>query len=331
MLDFQKIPRVENYKLYLETAFAAARKKGSQVKVAGRPEPFDKQKQVNAQKIGTVGGRLHSSLGKVLHAFPSIDSLPVFHRELIRAMLDWGQLKKSLGAIDWVLNKITFFQSTYSRKIKDSRNGSQLSQHMNEFYGRISSIVKQINPELSYLENARKSFRQFPVIRENLKNVVIIGFPNVGKSTLMSKLTISTPEIEAYPFTTKNINVAYIKTDSGDIQLLDVPGALNRGTKMNVIEMQAFLALKYLADAVVYVFDLTEQYPLSDQIKLYNQVREERKDIIVYISKSDILDADEINSFQIKGETNVLKLKEKIISFVQSQPSLQSSLQSQKS
>ncbi len=318
MMDFQKIPKIENYKFYLEAAFAAARRKGGQVKVQGSPEPFNKQKQTDAQKIDTVGGRLHASLGKVLHGFPSIDSLPVFHRELIRAMLDWGQLKKSLGAVDWVLNKVTFFQRTYSRKIKESRNRSQLSQHKSEFYGRVSSILKQINPELSYLENARKTFRQFPVIRDGLKNVVIIGFPNVGKTTLMSKLTTSTPEIEAYPFTTKNINVAYIKTDSGDIQLLDVPGALNRGTKMNAIEMQAFLALKYLADCVVYVFDLTEQYPLPDQIKLYHQVKAERKDVIVYISKSDILDAEDIEGFEIRGETNAEKLKEKIVKFISS-------------
>jgi nucleolar GTP-binding protein len=58
---------------------------------------------------------------------------------------------------------------------------------------------------------------------------------------------------------------------------------------MNDIERQAYLAVRHLADAVVYVFDLTESYPMRLQKKLYGRVESLGKPVVVYASKADLV------------------------------------------
>ncbi|HEY9703923.1 MAG TPA: GTPase, partial [Allocoleopsis sp.] len=118
--------------------------------------------------------------------------------------------------------------------------------------------------------------------------VCITGFPNIGKSTLLSKITPAKPEIKNYAFTTKNLNQGYATFGHRKVQFIDTPGVLDRD-KMNNIELQAYLVLKYIANLVIYVIDLTEPYPIKIQEKLLKNLKEYDKPIIVYLSKSDII------------------------------------------
>jgi nucleolar GTP-binding protein len=129
-------------------------------------------------------------------------------------------------------------------------------------------------------------------VKTDTYTVCISGFPNVGKSTLLSKMTTASPEIGSYAFTTKSLNIGYFDARFEKVQVIDSPGTLARFEKMNNIERQAFLAIKYVADIVVFVFDLTEPYPLEDQLRLYEGVVDAGKFVIVYFSKSDIISKD---------------------------------------
>ena len=141
--------------------------------------------------------------------------------------------------------------------------------------------------------------RNYPAIKTGTKTIAIAGFPNVGKTTLLMKLTGSKPDIQPYAFTTKGINVGYIKGKE-KLQLLDTPGTLNRFDTMNNIEKVAFLALKLLAEKIIYVFDITEPYPLEQQIKLYKEIKKMKKPVIIYLSKTDILEKGQISEFKKK-------------------------------
>jgi GTP1/Obg family GTP-binding protein len=82
---------------------------------------------------------------------------------------------------------------------------------------------------------------------------------------------------------------------------------------MNKIEQEAYLALKYVADKIIYIFDLTEPYPIEDQIKLYNRLKELNKPIIIYLSKTDILEKEKIEEFSKKFKVVDLEELKKII------------------
>ncbi|GAG41947.1 unnamed protein product, partial [marine sediment metagenome] len=76
----------------------------------------------------------------------------------------------------------------YVRMISKSRDAQKIKRLKNEFYGRVSSVLKQIDKNLFFLEESRKVMKKYPDIKE-VPTVVIFGFPNVGKTTLLNKLT----------------------------------------------------------------------------------------------------------------------------------------------
>jgi nucleolar GTP-binding protein len=294
-MNFQDIPPIERSKHYLDMAFKKAREK-SRKKLKGIW--LDKVRTKEMIKLDVIKGELTSRLNKVIKSFPSLNHLPKFYIELLRLTLNHKELKKSLGGINWALEKMRFFQRNYVRKISKGRDAGKIKQLGREFYGRISSVIKQIDKQLVYLEESRKIMKNYPDVKE-MPTVVIFGFPNVGKTTLLNKLTSSKGKVASYAFTTVRINSGFLKSKEKTIQVLDVPGTLARPEKMNDIEKIAYLAVKELADFVIYVFDLTEMVSLKKQEKLFkNLKRDYQNKILIYISKKDITEKEEIKEFQ---------------------------------
>jgi nucleolar GTP-binding protein len=301
-MNFGTLGKVEDGQTYLDNCFrngqaAAARAKGTKKGTRDKSR-IEKIKLIEETRVVAVHASMLGVLSAVLRAFPSIDSLPDFYKELVKTTLDYYALKKALATINWGRKKVGEFYSQYLPKLRNARDFEQLEKFRREFFGRVSSVFYQIDPALKYLDYARKTMKEFPTIKTETKTVALVGFPNVGKTTLLFKLTGSKPEIANYAFTTKRINVSYYKDDKERIQVLDTPGSLNRFDKMNMIEKQAFLAMKYCSDIFVCVVDLTEPYPLKDQLKLMLMAAKFKKPTIIYLSKTDIIPHDTIESFR---------------------------------
>ncbi len=305
-MAFLDICYIEEYQHYIDVAFRKSNKQAAKIrgsKIKG--SRLDKSWRIELARLDSMKSILCDNLTKILKSFPTMDDLSEFYKELLKIHMDLGEIKKSLGALNWAIKKINDFYRIYSSKIRKCKQLEKINQYRKEFSGRISSVIKQIRKNLIILHKTRKLLVTFPVITERHKQIAICGFPNVGKTTLLSRLSKSKPEINEYAFTTKKINVGYYVTKKNGkefkIQILDTPGTLNRYDKMNYIEKQAFLAIKYCADLLVYVFDLTEQYPLKKQLKLYKELKQYRKPMIVYLSKVDILSKEQIEDF-VKGK-----------------------------
>ncbi|MBW2966278.1 50S ribosome-binding GTPase [Candidatus Woesearchaeota archaeon] len=303
-MPFQEIKPVETAQQYLDTAIIRAKRKASQLKVKGTK--VNKIKTLEMTKIAIVRDILVSRLDEVLTSFPRIEELTLFYRKLVEYTIGKSNLKKALGKIKWSKNKINDIFKQNNSKLKSAQEIKDIYRIKKGFYGRVSSVLK--NPDYKFLEKSRRTLQSFPTIKKRYKQISIAGFPNVGKSTLLSKLTGSKPEIAAYPFTTKRIMIGYID----NMQFLDTPGTLNRFNKMNAIEQQAYLVMKIVAEKIIYIFDLTEPYPLKDQIRLYERVKGFGKPVIIYLSKTDILDKEKINEFKkkYKAISDIKELKE---------------------
>jgi nucleolar GTP-binding protein len=227
-------------------------------------------------------------MDNIVKKFPNIDNLPEIYTELIRLTLDYDYLKKSLGALTWLNKKLDELSNLYLKSLKTCETKANIQKVMGSYYGRIGSMMRQVDKNLRYIEDARKIMKNYPTLKTDLYTVAITGFPNIGKSTLLSKLTPAKPEIKDYAFTTKQINQGYAQYGLRKVQFVDTPGVLNRD-KMNNIELQAYLVLKYLVNLIVYVIDLTEPYPIKRQEELLKSLKEHDKPIIVYLSKTDII------------------------------------------
>jgi len=95
-----------------------------------------------------------------------------------------------------------------------------------------------------------------PDIRPDEPAIVIAGYPNVGKSSFVNRVTRASNQIAEYPFTTKGVQIGHFERDHVRYQIVDTPGLLDRPEdERNDIERQAVSALEHLADVVVFVLD----------------------------------------------------------------------------
>lgn len=308
-MNFEKLPPVETSKHFLDLAFRKAREKGKSKKLVGNWLQIIRKKE--SLKLDIVTDNLVVRLQKILESFPKTDDLSQFYVKLIKLTVNHDHYKKSFGSLNWGIKKIRFFHRDYVSKVNHCKERVKISELSRQFYGRISSVMKQLDPYLKYLEQSRKVMRTYPDVKE-MFTVCIYGFPNVGKTTLLNKLTGTKAEVAAYSFTTKSINAGYFLVGEKKIQVLDVPGTLAREEKMNNIELQAELVRKELADIIIYVFDLSGQssYSAKKQEQLFRKLGREKK-VLVYFSKMDLIkDASEyVRKYK---PLDVERLKEKI-------------------
>lgn len=319
-MAFEDIPKVNEAQFYIDLAFKKAKrlilKRGQHRRVS----KLERARLTALRKIQAIADSIKSRFERIIKTFPSTDALTKFYKAMLSSTIGIVRYKKALAAIAWASKRITKLNSICSSKIKKSTNAESIRETRREFYGRTASIIKQINPSLKILELARKRFRTFPKIKK-MPTFAIAGFPNVGKTTLLSKLSGSMPAIAPYPFTTLTIMVGYAYLNNKRIQLLDTPGTLARPDKMNAIELQAYHAMRFAADAIIYIFDLTEPYPLEKQERLFKKLKRLKKPMIVYLSKTDIIDKKTILRFLKKlpkAATSTQELKKMIVSMLHS-------------
>ena len=150
--------------------------------------------------------------------------------------------------------------------------------------------IEQIDDELRFLNEAKNKMKEIPTLSDDF-TVVLAGYPNVGKSSIIAEISTVKPEIASYPFTTKKIFVGYIENDER-IQIIDTPGLLDRPLeKRNYIERKAISAINHLADLIIFVIDPTETcgYNLEKQVNLLSEIKRQFSIPIIEIySKADL-------------------------------------------
>jgi GTP-binding protein len=130
----------------------------------------------------------------------------------------------------------------------------------------------------------------------------LVGFPNAGKSTLLSRLSRATPEIAPYPVTTKhpNLGIVTLGGDHGFV-LADLPGLIE-GAAQGVGLGHEFLRHVERTRVLVH---LVEPFPSdsSDPVQNYHTIRKELREYIiplddkpeiVCVSKAELTGAEEV-------------------------------------
>jgi nucleolar GTP-binding protein len=295
---FRNIPPILAARQLLDQSIRQTKK----IQIHDRDKRYEIKKIVIA-RTETFITDLTSRLESYVKNFPSIDKLPLFYQEIIDIKIDSNKLKKSLGAIDWARKTTMMVYSTQSSALTKSGNVEFLKQKQKEIYGRVSSIIKQVDKNLVFLSNAQKILKTFPDI-EDIPTVVIAGYPNVGKSSLIRQLSTAKPEIAQYPFTTKQIYVGHIEKtvryEKKKYQIIDTPGLLDRPlSERNNIEKQAIAALRHLADLIVFIFDPsgTSGYQMNEQTSMLEDIKKLFSDVpfIIVENKLDIKNTGSTN------------------------------------
>jgi len=136
-----------------------------------------------------------------------------------------------------------------------------------------------------------------------LADVGLVGFPNAGKSTLLSKISAAKPEIADYPFTTLTPNLGIVRYhDYKSFVVADIPGIIegaHEGKGLGLrflrhIERNSILLFVVPADAK----DIRQEYRiLLNELKEFNPELLDKSKILA-ISKADLLDEELISELK---------------------------------
>lgn len=139
-----------------------------------------------------------------------------------------------------------------------------------------------------------------------LADVGIIGYPNAGKSSFLSKVTAAAPKIASYPFTTIHPNLGVVAKESNIMVLADLPGLIDGAHEGAGLGLQ-FLKHIERTRVLLHMIDLSspefqaapfEYYSsIRNELALYDENLIERPELTV-LNKSDLLQPDEIEKYQ---------------------------------
>ncbi|MGB2116288.1 MAG: GTPase ObgE [Flavobacteriaceae bacterium] len=143
-----------------------------------------------------------------------------------------------------------------------------------------------------------------------LADVGLVGFPNAGKSTLLSVMTSAKPKIADYEFTTLKPNLGIVEyRDYQSFVMADIPGIIEGAAEgkglghyfLRHIERNSILLFLIPADAN----DIAKQYEiLNSELKRYNPEMLD-KDRIIVVSKCDMLDDELESELKVELEKNL--------------------------
>ncbi len=128
-------------------------------------------------------------------------------------------------------------------------------------------------------------------------DVALVGFPNAGKSTLISRVSAAKPKIADYPFTTLEPNLGVVRVDDDtEFVVADIPGLIEGASEGHGLGLQ-FLRHVERARVLVYLLDLAaiDGEPPAEQLRiLRKEVGSYRPDLLdrpslVVGSKADVL------------------------------------------
>ncbi len=168
-----------------------------------------------------------------------------------------------------------------------------------------------------------------------LADVGLVGYPNAGKSTLLSHVTAAKPKIADYPFTTLVPNLGIVKlADYRTFVMADIPGIIEGASQGKGLgfqflrHIQRTAALLFMIDG--YESDVDETFEkLRSELEKFDSEMVNRK-IIKVINKIDIIDDEDLKALRAKHPdflfisavtgAGLEELLRKLISCVENEP-----------
>ena len=131
-----------------------------------------------------------------------------------------------------------------------------------------------------------------------ISDLGIIGFPNAGKSTLLSVISRARPKIADYPFTTLAPSLGVVYAGEKEFVMADIPGLIE-GASEGIGLGHKFLKHVERCKALVHLIDINNDDLLDSyrvirkELEEYSEILADKEEIII-LNKTDLLDEEEI-------------------------------------
>jgi ribosome-interacting GTPase 1 len=149
-------------------------------------------------------------------------------------------------------------------EIQETPYNKSTEQHI----GRLKSKLAEKKETLAKRQSSSGGGPGYAVEKHGDASVALVGFPSVGKSTLLNQLTNADSKTGAYEFTTIDVNPGMLQYKGANIQLLDVPGLIE-GAAGGRGGGQEVLSVVRTADLVIFVLSVFE---IDQYQRLYDEL-----------------------------------------------------------
>ncbi|KAK2178094.1 hypothetical protein NP493_563g04039 [Ridgeia piscesae] len=295
--NFKKITVVPTAKDFVDIVLSRTQRKTPTV--IHKNYKISRIRHFYMRKVKYTQQNFHDKLTQILDDFPKLEDIHPFYADLMNVLYDKDHFKLALGQINTARHLIDNVAKDYVRLLKYGDSLYRCKQLKTAALGRMCTVMKRQGQSLSYLEQVRQHLSRLPSIDPNTRTLLICGFPNVGKSSFINKMTRADVEVQPYAFTTKSLYVGHMDYRYLRWQVVDTPGILDHTLEeRNTIEMQAITALAHLRAAVLYIMDVSEQcgYTLEQQVELFENIKPlfANKPLLVCVNKIDVTRLNEL-------------------------------------
>ncbi|WP_302081374.1 OBG GTPase family GTP-binding protein [Salinibaculum rarum] len=154
------------------------------------------------------------------------------------------------------------------RELEEEIASTPYNKSTEAHIGRLKAKLAEKKEELEKQQSSSGGGPGYAVEKHGDATVALVGFPSVGKSTLLNSLTNADSEVGSYEFTTLDVNPGMLKYRGANIQMLDVPGLIE-GAAGGRGDGQAVLSVVRTADLVVFVLSVFE---IEQYQRLYEEL-----------------------------------------------------------
>eukprot|EP01069_Polyplicarium_translucidae_P006014 Polyplicarium_translucidae@DN2892_c0_g1_i6.p1 len=155
------------------------------------------------------------------------------------------------------------------REIENEMARTQKNKATEYHMGRLKAQLAKLRSQLLEPTKGGGKGEGFEVGKQGDARVALIGFPSVGKSTLLSCLTGAKSEIASYEFTTLTCVPGVIEYNDAKVQLLDLPGIIEGASEGKGRGRQVISVAKS-ADLILMILDATKED--AQRIKLEREL-----------------------------------------------------------
>ncbi|KAJ2395973.1 Nucleolar GTP-binding protein 1, partial [Coemansia sp. RSA 2603] len=295
--NFKKIAPVPEAGDFLDIVLSKTQRKTPTVVHPGYK--ITRIRQFYMRKVKFTQETFDEKLHQILTEFPVLDNVHPFYADLMNVLYDKDHYKLALGQLNTAKHLIDSVGKDYVRLLKFGDSLYRCKQLKRAALGRMATVMKRQKDSLSYLEQVRQHLARLPSIDPNTRTLIVCGYPNVGKSSFMNKVTRADVDVQPYAFTTKSLFVGHMDYKYLRWQVIDTPGILDHPLEeRNTIEMQSITALAHLRASVLFFIDLSEQcgYTIHDQISLFHSIKPlfANKPTLLVLSKTDVCTIDDV-------------------------------------
>ncbi|KAF7100037.1 hypothetical protein CFC21_101598 [Triticum aestivum] len=262
-------------------------------------------RQFYMRKVRYTQQNFYEKLSTIIDEFPRLDDIHPFYGDLLHVLYNKDHYKLALGQINTARNIIAKISKDYLRLLKYGDTLYRCKCLKVAALGRMCTVLKRISPSLAYLEQIRQHMARLPSIDPNTRTILICGYPNVGKSSFMNKVTRADVDVQPYAFTTKSLFVGHADYKYLRYQVIDTPGILDRPFEdRNIIEMCSITALAHLRAAVLFFLDISGScgYTIAQQAALFHSIKSlfMNKPLVIVCNKTDLQPLDGLSEEDMK-------------------------------